>query len=105
VFNFAQTDVPFLRKFKTPLGGLANYAAFSIGHQRRGYVLSLMRVRLSKGIHFRDDHPFFRSEEFERAWRLGIPKAFSLFELWVFSFHDSGAELAPFSNGTPAPEQ
>jgi hypothetical protein len=64
-----------------------------------------MRLGFSKGIFCRNDHPFLWSEEFGRARRLDIPQAIDLLELWIFSFYDSGAELAPIANGAPAPEQ
>ena len=97
-----RSDLAYTR---CPGGDLADYGAILIGHQRGGYVLSIMRVELPGRICCGDDHSFLWPQEPRRARRLGIPKAICMHELRIFAFYHSGAELAPFANSAPPCER
>jgi hypothetical protein len=102
VCNLGQTDALSPCKLWAPVGVPSKLWGNSYRtSEGGGHVLSIMRVELSGRICRRDDHSFLWPQEPGRARHLGIPKAICLHELRIFSFYDSGAELAPFANGAP----
>jgi hypothetical protein len=66
--------------------------------------MCLMRVKLSEGISFPGDPPFFWHQETGRPRRLVIPEPFSLHGLRIFPFHHSRAELAAVASVPAEPE-
>jgi len=64
-----------------------------INSRKVRYVLSIMRVRLSGRVSCRDDNPLPRLEESGQTWRLGIPEAFGLLGLRLFTVYRPGIRI------------